>query len=404
MASYEETLFALLFCNNSNAISQTILLHLLTVASPDEQAKRKRRYRYASLSDEERQRRQRKIPAPSLPPPIESPWYQIFHNGQDQAFITATGLDRSYFMDILCEFTPIFNAYSPYSLPEDGGFIRELPQKDGRGCPRKITAHACLALALYWTQTTCYQWSIGPFFGIVASCTSVWLRFGRRILCRILMERPEAQIRMPNGKEVADFIDAVQSKYPALTNVGYVGDGLKILFEKATDHRVQSMYYNGWKGDHYITNLFVFAPNGKIVAAVLNCPGTMHDSELATIGDPSIYNKLDKWYEDYGLKCVMDSAFCTASRQSIIKSIPRDRLLTYADDEEQAIILDQALSLRQAAEWGMRALQGSMPRLKTRWAHEERGEREISITLIALLYNYKAHYVGLNQVRNVFWR
>ena len=217
------------------------------------------------------------------------------------------------------------------------------------------------------------------------------------------MERPEAQICMPKEAEAVEFVHAIQSKHPALVNVAYVGDGLKILLEKSSDHRKQSMYYNGWKQDHFITNLFIFAPNGKIIAAMLNCPGTMHDSELAMMGDPSIYHKIDQWYETYGLKCVMDSAFCTASRQSITKSIPKDKVWTYADNEEHARILDQALSLRQSAEWGMRALQGSTPRLKTRWPYEERGERDIGITLITLLYNFRAHYMGLNQIRSVYW-
>ena len=37
----------------------------------------------------------------------------------------------------------------------------------------------------------------------------------------------------------------------------------------------------------------------------------------------------------------------------------------------------QAMSCRQAAEWGMRGLQGSFPRLKDRIIYEENGERAI---------------------------
>eukprot|EP00977_Amphora_coffeiformis_P026502 scaffold27240_cov154-Amphora_coffeaeformis.AAC.1 len=52
----------------------------------------------------------------------------------------------------------------------------------------------------------------------------------------------------------------------------------------------------------------------------------------------------------------------------------------------------------------MRALQGAFPRLKTRWPYEERGERDIGLTLIALLYNYQASCMRLNQIRNVYWQ
>ena len=164
MATNEEEALALLCLKN--VISIPILSLLLNELSPEERIRKKRKERYESLTEEEKQKRQRKVPAPSLLPPHLSPWYQIYHGNQDQAFVTVTGLDRPRFLDLLQGFTSIFNDYSPYSMPEDGGFVRELPRKDGRGRPRKISSHACLALVLYWTRTTCYQWTLGPFFGI----------------------------------------------------------------------------------------------------------------------------------------------------------------------------------------------------------------------------------------------
>jgi hypothetical protein len=46
----------------------------------------------------------------------------------------------------------------------------------------------------------------------------------------------------------------------------------------------------------------------------------------------------------------------------------------------------------------MRALQGSMPRLKARWSYEERDERLVGLTMLVLLYNYKANNMDLNQI------
>lgn len=51
-------------------------------------------------------------------------------------------------------------------------------------------------------------------------------------------------------------------------------------------------------------------------------------------------------------------------------------------------MLEEALSLCQSAEWGMRALQSAMPCLQARWHYEERNERLVGLTLIALLYNF----------------
>ena len=64
----------------------------------------------------------------------------------------------------------------------------------------------------------------------------------------------------------------------------------------------------------------------------------------------------------------------------------------------------QATSLRQAAEWGMRAIQSSMPRLKDHIRYEEQGERRRMLTLVPLLYNLRVSRVGLNQIANTYVR
>jgi hypothetical protein len=59
------------------------------------------------------------------------------------------------------------------------------------------------------------------------------------------------------------------------------------------------------------------------------------------------------------------------------------------------------VSLRQASEWGMRALQGTFSRLKGRLTsnHFKRGR---IILAIILLHNFRTHVAGLNQIATVF--
>jgi hypothetical protein len=58
-------------------------------------------------------------------------------------------------------------------------------------------------------------------------------------------------------------------------------------------------------------------------------------------------------------------------------------------------------SLRQAAEWGMRALQGSFSRLKARLG-SNKAKRGRLLLCIMLLHNFRTHFVGLNQIATVF--
>jgi hypothetical protein len=53
---------------------------------------------------------------------------------------------------------------------------------------------------------------------------------------------------------------------------------------------MQNIFYNGWKSDHFVSNIFLFAPDGSIPLCALNAPGNMHDSSaVARMG--KIYEK-----------------------------------------------------------------------------------------------------------------
>ena len=394
---------ALLLLTRQNVCSMLALGHYWDEYTDFMCAKnRKRRERYAQLSEEDRTRRARKVPRMATLQPCESPWALLYASDNVQGFITVTGLDPTCFRALLANFKALFDSHTPYAK-YDGNIRRVSPDRERRGRPRKITAHACLGLTLYWTRTTCYYWTIAGFFGLTASPCELWLRFGKRMLLQVLRNREDAKIRMPNEETLGQYLGSINLAYNKLTNVAYVGDGLKILIEKSGDNVKQNAFYNGWKCDHFVTNLFIFAPDGTIIAAILNCPGSLHDSDLAKMGVPSIYQKLEDHYNKYGARCVMDSAFAAKNHPCIIKSIPRDRIGYVTQSEEEARIFEQALSARQAAEWGMRALQGSMPRLKARWHYEEKDERLVGLTMITHLHNFKANNMDLNQIRSVYW-
>eukprot|EP00957_Ditylum_brightwellii_P086737 6600246-Ditylum_brightwellii.AAC.2 len=65
-------------------------------------------------------------------------------------------------------------------------------------------------------------------------------------------------------------------------------------------------FYNGWKHDHYVTNVFMFTPDGIIRSMVINLPGDTHDLAAANYG--FIYKKLEDFFNKCGNKCVIDSA------------------------------------------------------------------------------------------------
>jgi hypothetical protein len=98
-------------------------------------------------------------------------------------------------------------------------------------------------------------------------------------------------------------------------------------------------------------------------------------------------------------KCTVDSAFGNVSREFLIKSC--QELIHIKDCAERGIAHD-ATSMRQSAEWGMRAFQSSMPRLKDHMKFETCGEWRVILTMMILLYSLQARAVGINQLTSFY--
>ena len=234
-------------------------------------------------------------------------------------------------------------------------------------------------------------------FGITGSTLSDWLRFGRRCLNLVLYDHEDARIAIGPDVKIEMWKEAIAAKYPDLDGVYLAVDGLKLLLQQPGDDRIQNYFYNGWTNDHYVSNLFAFAPDGTIPACVLDAPGSLHDSTVADYG--GLYTLLTSIFDRNGGKVVMDSAFARADYEFIIKSGQEVRFDLGEDVARQD---RQATSARQFAEWGMHALQGSFPRLRDRFQYEENGERKAMLLTIVLLYNFRVNKVGINQILNTY--
>jgi hypothetical protein len=120
-----------------------------------------------------------------------------------------------------------------------------------------------------------------------------------------------------------------------------------------------------------------------------------------------LYDKLEQVYNETGLKFVIDSAFSSSTVDFLIKS-SQDYLAADPGFEERDDVLDSiavkqaATSMRQSAEWGMRAVQASFPHLKDTLPCEENGERRMILTCLFVLYNCRARLIGINQIASVY--
>ena len=186
------------------------------------------------------------------------------------------------------------------------------------GCRLLLDAEGCLGLVLCWSRTHGAEWSLAAAFGLTGTRVLVYLQFGMWILVEILKADPKSEVCMPDAAEIAQCKEAIAAKHSLLVDCYCMVDGLKLYLQQAGDSIIQSHFYNGWKHDHFVTNIFAFAPNGSIIACTLNAPGTWNDSTLAHWG--SMYLKLQKCWEDHHGKVLMDSAFASNMFKFIIQS------------------------------------------------------------------------------------
>ncbi len=261
------------------------------------------------LSEEDRRRRDRRIPWISLVDPYESAFFCLYHSGNDQSLITITGFDHRTFSYLLNKFAPLYQRYSAYSS-NGSGLIREVRNNGSRGSrPRTLDPCSCLGLVLCFSRTKGPLQVLQMVFGLSYSVLCLFLKFAIRLLLKVLLQE-DASVR--------EMMEVIEEKFHALDGVWCIMDGLKVPIQWPGDYWVQNAYYNGWLHGHFVGCVFVFAPDGTVVAASVNNPGSWHDSFIAE--NSGIYDKLEQVFTLAGGKCVVDAAFSLRRCPFLIKS------------------------------------------------------------------------------------
>lgn len=173
------------------------------------------------------------------------------------------------------------------------------------------------------------------------------------------------------------------------TAVGTI-DGLNL--QVSPQGAEQSLFYNGWTCSHVVSCLIIFDSDGAIVWAKINAPGSWHDSFLAW----HLYSLLEEWIpEPYFV--IGDSAF-RSDGPRLKRPLKLNEINAATEGRKQESTA--LIAIRQQAEWGMRALQASNPRLKIPLPYDSL--LRLTILEVAVrLHNIKARVTGINQTRTV---
>jgi len=224
-----------------------------------------------------------------------------------------------------------------------------------------------------------------------------------------------AAIKFPNENKMEELAALVEGREPQVTNViGFV-DGVSFPTQCSSDVTCQYEYYNGYTHETQINNVFAFSSEGKIIYACLNYPGSWHDAQVAQHLMDEVCRSIGRYAlcVDQGFPRSKDmrNKFVGPLSAKARTRIDNSPLPLDPAEREEALLRRARLvavhelyvSLRQAAEWGMRALQGTFSRLKTKLTSDKRTRRDILLAIV-LLHNFRTECVGLNQIATVFNR
>lgn len=315
-----------------------------------------------------------------LPPPSLSAWRTLYETKRDESFIDVMGFDVKTFHEI-------------YDLIFD-----KKVQTMGR--PHSLDNKSKLALTLHWLNSTMRQKTLAQLFGVTPTTVSETIQHVIDLINKKLINHPDCLIQWPSEDKMKELAALVHARAKELPDVFGFVDGLWLPIPNDRDEAKQNAYYNGWKSAPSISNVLCFSPEGKIIYAAYNMPGSWHDLTCA--------NGLRKFLDTATpspYRILGDKAFNTGNKElkkKLLTPMFEHELSPNLRDRQKEIRMHQLIVReRQAAEWGMRALQGTFARLTMRLSHDSKQRRKL-LTSVFLLHNLHVARGGRNQIRAVY--
>jgi len=326
-------------------------------------------------------RRRHRLTRSGILRPGRSPWRHLYENGDEASFLNLTGFSRAAF----------------HQLHEYMYRDNELPRT---GLPRLLNTEDELGIILFYLGSSMTISHLCLIFGCTPSRCSDIINNQLLSLSRRLKNHPKARIHWPSTLREKEYLaDLVHRRAPNVVDVIGFTDGLSLPIQCASDPISQATNYNGYHHDTMINNVFCFSPTGKIIFACINFPGSWHDSQVSL----SLISKVVRNIGDF--KICVDQGFPRSGDllNKFVGPLSRRARSNLPEETRRAALRrhNTYVSLRQSSEWGMRALQGTFVRMKSRLTSNKRKRRQI-LTVIILLHNFRTDVVGLNQIATVF--
>ena len=329
-----------------------------------------------------RKKRRHYLTRLSLQPVYRSAWRIVYDSLDERSLLNTVGFDRRTFNHLLLRFTPEWHSRR-------------------RTYRRHAQVEDVLGLCLQWLNSTSRQKTLCQVFALPPATLSRLLRFGLQTLLVAVRCDYWSRIAWPTHDEMQHFSDVITAYEPAIKGVFGFVDGVYFRCSDPPDELTQNAYYNSWRSYCSITNVLVFSPDGCIMWARYNMPGSYHDARLAR---PLYTMLLDPLQTPAQFSLIADTAFPRTGEMfgRIITPPKVGELEQWREEHEVTMSPAAVVRVRQAAEWGMHTLQSVFARLGIPVAYDPPFNSSL-LLLIFHLFNLRTRCVGLNQTQTVYY-
>jgi hypothetical protein len=217
---------------------------------------------------------------------------------------------------------------------------------------------------------------------------------------RLLQDHPFARVKFPDEEKMRRFADMVQLQEPAVSDIIGFMDDVLFAVECTDKHIKQNVFYCGYNCDKTINNIFAYGPDGKVFFCAINFPGSWVDGSLAECCLHKLKSKngLYKICIDQGLFPRGGDVYGLFVGPITKRTARRLHCNVW---DYYLWISNIHMLLHQASKWGMRGLQGTIPRCKTHLPSDCE-HRLLVLEAIVLIHNFCTEYVGCSQIKTVF--
>ena len=331
-----------------------------------------------------------------IPDPSTSVWRTIDEKGRDREFLFFTSLTRPSFnllVELISSNLESHPIKAAYGKPKKKHLSRRL-----------FSNRDIVAMLLKSMTTVAEPKDLYVQFGATATSFHDYVELGMRCIIQTLSDDPRAKVYWDRSEDALQKAAERTKSFLSIPNVVGMLDGMKKSSLSPKDPKDQNKDYNGWTGDTNRNVLLLWDPMGKIVDAVVNSPGSFHDSKAARWGE--VYDHIGTLPPKY--KVVCDSAFSCGGElgDRLVKTKLKTQLTddnnNKMDDANDIVQYESQLThLRQSSEWGNHVLVDTFRRLHRRLPTDNVSRGYILWTCI-LLCNYRTETMGRNQIRTYF--